>query len=453
MQNDGKFKVFRKASILLDKLDKYLAKFSKYKIPIWMLNRYGVAVLLLIIVVFWFFVIGGEADGKDEIPYYTAKKGNFLVSLTESGELIARNSISITAPRIRGNLKIVYLVAEGKYVQAGDVVVKFDPTEALAKVEEEDAKLEISLSDKEKMLADHRSANAQMESQLKSAELSYELSKLNLEQMKFEAEVKQREAKLNHQKNELSYEQTKQEAASKKIIQNSELKKMDIEIKQKRNNLEDAKKDLDALTLTAPAEGLVVYSANWGNDGRKYAIGDTPWGGATIVTLPDLSSMQSLTTVNEVDVSKIKPGNKVIVKLDAFQDSTFYGKIGNVASLGKQKNNDANVKVFEIWVDLVGRSPILKPSMTTSNKIIMNEIPNVLFIPQEAVFDKNDKKIVYVKSGSSYDEVEVEIGEKSEDYVIIKKGISSGDKVLLRDPTIIEVETESTQKKNSGMPN
>jgi RND family efflux transporter MFP subunit len=412
-------------------------------------NQIIILITLASIIILIMFLSGGSKT-EEEIPTYKVKKGNFLISLAESGELIAKNSITISAPRVRGTLKIVYLIPEGKYVSAGEVLVKFDPTEALAKVQEEQSKLEMALSEKDKLLANHASSNAQMESQLKSAELSFELSKLNLEQMKFEAEAKQREAKLNHQKNELSYLQTKQEYESKKIIQQSELKKMEIEIKQRRNDLEEAKRVLEALTLTAPAEGLVVYAANWSNDGRKYTIGDTPWGGATIVTLPDLSFMQSITSVNEVDVSKIKVGNKVIVKLDAFQDSTFEGTIANVASLGKQKGSDPNIKVFEVLVDIKGRSNILKPGMTTSNKIIINQIPNVIYVPQEAVFEKGNKKVVYLKDGSSYEEIEVETGEKNEDFVIITKGLKGDEEVYLKDPTIKE--EDKKEINNSGIP-
>ncbi|HPN37373.1 MAG TPA: HlyD family efflux transporter periplasmic adaptor subunit, partial [Melioribacteraceae bacterium] len=166
--------------------------------------------------------------------------------------------------------------------------------------------------------------------------------------------------------------------------------------------------------------------------------------------LPDLSFMQSLTSVNEVDVSKIKVGNKVIVKLDAFQDSTFEGTIANVASLGKQKGNDPNIKVFEVLVDIKGRSKILKPGMTTSNKIVINQIANVISVPQEAVFEKGKQKVVYLKDGSSYEEVVVETGEKNEDFVVITKGLKGGEEVYLKDPTIKEEDKGNTN--NSGIP-
>ncbi len=268
--------------------------------------------------------------------------------------------------------------------------------------------------------------------------------------MKFEAEIKQQQAKLEHEKNKLSLMKAKQDLESQKIIQKSELNKMDIQVLQDKANLEKAKKDLDALTLRAPKEGLVVYGNNW-STGRKMTIGDTPWPGMPLVSLPDLSSMQSLTFVNEVDVSRVRKGQNVIVKLDAFQDSTFTGVISSVASLGRDKDRNSNIKVFEVEVDFKSQSPILKPGMTTSNKIIIDQIPNVIYVPQECVFDEGGKKIVYLKNGSGFDEKEVETGEKSENYVVISRGLRSGDEVALIDPNLKPNEMGVDNEKNNAV--
>jgi RND family efflux transporter MFP subunit len=412
---------------------------------------YSVIVLLLLIII---LMITSFSEDTQSIPTFKVKRDNFLVAIIESGEISAKNATSISTPRVRGNLKVVYLVPEGTYVYANDTVVRFDPTEALNNLRDAESKLELSLSEKSKVLANLKSTITRTESDLKSAELTYELSKLNLEQMKFEAVIKQQESKLQHQRNELSYLKAKQELESQKIIQQSEFSKVEIEVQQKRTDLDRAKRDLEMLTLVAPKEGLAVYETNW-STGRKIAIGDTPWPGMTLISLPDLSSMQSVTFVNEVDVSRVRKDQKVVVKLDAFQDSSFQGKISSVASLGKSKDNNSSIKVFEILVDILSQSEILKPGMTTSNKIVVNEISSVLFIPQEAVFEKEGKKIVYIKSGSSFDESNVELGEKSDNYIIVIKGIKEGNEVALRDPTIsIEnIESETGNGNNVVIPN
>jgi RND family efflux transporter MFP subunit len=428
-------------------------KLEKLKLPKPLKNKYVLGGALLLIIVLVIIFSATLTKARTDIPVYKVQRNNFLVTITESGELRAKNSLSILAPRIRGNIKIVYLIPEGTYVKPGDIVCSFDPSEAIATFKGAEAALEIANSDKEKLVANQMAAMAQMESQLKSAELSFELSKLKLDQVKFEAQAIQQQSKLEHEKNRLSFEQTKQEFQSKKIIHKSEMDMMIVQIKQRQNDLDKAQKDLDQLTLKAPSEGLVVYGSNWSNQGRKFAIGDSPWGGAEIATLPDLSSMESKTNINEVDVSKISNGKKVIVKLDAFQDSSFVGIVSDVASIGRNKDQESNIKVFEVLVSIKAHSEILKPGMTTSNKIIINEIPNVLFIPQEAVFEKDGKKIVYVKNGSGYDVHEVELGEKGEDYIVVKKGVASGDEVALLDPTIEpKNSTLAAEEKNMAMP-
>ncbi len=434
-----------------------LKSFSKFlddkllalKLPKFINSKLLFAIVILLFILFIVSLFNSSVTKSDILTFKVERK-NFTASITEAGELRAKKSISVAAPRIRGTLKIIYLIPEGTIVSPGDTVVKFDPSEALINVKDANASLEIAYSEKKKLVANQTSSMAQMESQLKSAELSFELSKLELEQIKFEADVKQRQTNLQHQKNELSYLQTKQEYESKKIIQEAELSKMNLEIEQKNGDLNKAENDLAKLILIAPAPGLVIYGENWSNSGKKFAVGDQPWRGASIIKLPDLLQMESLTFVNEVDVSKVSVGQEVLVTLDAYQDSSFTGTISNVAAVGKNKDNNQNIKVFEILVDIIDKSEILRPGMTTSNKVLISEIPNVLFIPHESIFYKDDKYFVYVIDGSSYDEIEVKLGAKSEDYMVVEEGLEDGDLVALEDPTDDKNTEESSNESSSG---
>lgn len=402
----------------------------------------GILILFFII----YMLLPSAADAN--VPLYEVRRDKMLVTITESGEINARNAVSVTTPRVRGSLKIVALVTEGKRVKAGDTIVQFDPTEALNNLKDAESKLEVSQSEKLKLEANQKSAMTRLENDVKNAELTFELSKLNLEQMKFEAEIKQRESQLQHRRNELNLLRAKQDLESQKIVQRSEMNKVEIDIMQKRFDLEKAKKDLEQLTLTAPQDGLVVYENNW-STGRKVAIGDTPWPGMTLVSLPDLSTMQSTTYVNEVDVSRVRKGLRVNVTLDAFRDSTFEGEITNVAPLGKSKEGNASIKVFEINVAIRSQSEILKPGMTTSNRIIVEEVANTISIPLEAVFAKGKKQIVYVKNGSGFEEREVTLGVKGEDMIAVVLGLRPGENIALLDPTV-KPEEADTKTEGAG---
>lgn len=405
----------------------------------------SIPVILLLLIV---FIISSFQKSYRDIPVYKVVRDKFIIAITESGELRAKNSISLRAPRIRGQLKIVYLVPEGTYVKPGDVLVKFDPAEAAQRVRDEEQRYEVVLSDREKLQANHKSQNAKYDTQLQTADISFEQSKLTLEKVKFEAQSTQLEAQLNHKKNELNYAQTKTDVESSKIIQKSELNNQALQVRQREQELKRAKEELESLTLTAPAEGLVVYGSNWENQGRKFQIGNTASGGYNIIELPDLSLMESVTYVNEVDVSKIKKGQKVQVKLDAFQDSVFVGEISDVASLGRVKDYNSKLKVYEVLIKMVQKSEKLKPGMTTGNKMIIKEIPDVIFIPIESIFEQDGKKFVYVKNGSGFDKREIEVGEKGEDYIIVRSGLRVNEEVALSDP--FEKEEMKTTPETQG---
>jgi multidrug efflux pump subunit AcrA (membrane-fusion protein) len=91
--------------------------------------------------------------------------------------------------------------------------------------------------------------------------------------------------------------------------------------------------------------------------------------------------------------------------------------------------------------------------MTTSNKIIIDKVPNVISVPHEAVFDKFGKTLVYVMSGSSFEEREVEVGTKGEDFVVIKNGLDGSETVALLDPTKSSANPQNVSSESVELPN
>jgi RND family efflux transporter MFP subunit len=287
---------------------------------------------------------------------------------------------------------------------------------------------------------------ARLEADVDNARITFELSKLNAERMKFESEMQQKQSELELERNKNSYEGSKQRIESQVIINESDFSKLLIREKQIVGDIEKVQRDMNALTIKAPMQGLVVYEFNWQTD-KKFSIGDEVWPGSSLISLPDLSKMQVATMVNEVDVSKVKVGQEVKVKLDAFPDRMFSGVINSVATIGKNKDNNAAVKVFDVLIDVNEVDPVFKPGMTTSNEIVTEIVSDVLSIPLEAIFTKDLKTIVYKITGSSIQPVEVTLGKKNSDFVIIEKGLKFGDVVALKNP--MQKDEEQTGTKGS----
>jgi len=382
-------------------------------------------------------MIALSASNHEAIATVDVKRGEFLISFKSSGEIRAANSFTLTTPRVRyGQMQIIYLVPEGTTVKSGDVVVRFATTEVDKTISDKQAELSINQSDYDKFKADKALQDAQLDGDLRNAELAYEQAKLQVEKMKFEAEMQRKETEINLEKSKISWEQAKRKIESQAVVDKSEERKYLLKVQQTESDLKHAKEDKEQYTMKAALGGLVVYETNW-STGRKIAVGDSPWGGMPLVSLPDLSKMQSITNVNEVDVSKVKKSQRVRIKLDAFPEREFRGNVVSVGTIGQQ-HDQSSTKTFEVVVDIDGTDPVLKPGMTTSNEVIMSSIPDTLFLPIEAVFQKDGKTVVYRNSKPQ----EVTLGAKNSNYVVVAGGIRAGDKVSLTDPTVAAVQPD-----------
>ena len=107
---------------------------------------------------------------------------------------------------------------------------------------------------------------------------------------------------------------------------------------QLQKTLSEANESLNSLFVVSPSDGIASVKDNW-MTGNKWQTGDQPFTSSPIIDLPDLSKMKCEVMINEVDVSKIKPGLTVSIKADAYAETTYTGTISNVANLAQPKDH------------------------------------------------------------------------------------------------------------------
>jgi hypothetical protein len=202
-----------------------------------------------------------------------------------------------------------------------------------------------------------------------------------------------------------------------------------IELAKQTRRSSEMAKVINRFIITAPASGMIVYKREWNGEKRTVGTEINTWDLA-VATLPDLSSMISKTYVNEIDISRIKVGQQVRIGVDAFPDKKFTGVVSEVANIGEQLPN-TDSKVFEVVIKVNESDPIIKPSMTTSNSVIIKTFENVLYIPLEAVHTEDSLTFVYRKNGVKQ---VVVLDEANENEIIVEAGLKEGDKVLLSVP-------------------
>ena len=372
--------------------------------------------IIVIIIVFSLFNIGGV---NADIPTTKVDRGDFVVALSENGQLDAKRSMTISAPRIRGSLQIVKLVDEGSLVQKGDFIAQFDPTEQQTKLRDAEAELRIAQ-------ANLGRANAQLEMDLKQLELDLKKSERAFAESQSEAPLVRKEAEMTLDLARLTFEQ-------KKTMLKADIEKMQVEVDKALDKKDQATRDLENMTITAPIPGLVVYLEIWkGGNMSKVQEGDNPWGGQGLINLPDLSVMIVKTTIPEVDVSKVAKGQKVDITLDAIPGPVFSGTVSDISTLAHAKERGSQINVFDIEILIDSVDERLKPGMSAKVDIITAEYPNVLSVPIEAVFERDDTTIVYSGGGKK---IPVTLGARNDMSVIISSGLDDGDEVSLLDPT------------------
>ncbi len=396
-------------------------------------GRLMVFILPLLIVI---LIIILRSRSSLDLPNAEVKSGVFLVSITETGELRATNSTVITAPPIRTNLQIVALAPKGKEVEKGDTLIVFDGAEVKTRIEEKSAELEIAQANLQKSVASIASNIAQLEASVKSSEASYRQAQLRLQQTQFEAEAVKEAYQLDLLQSQINLEQSKTRLEQQLTIDSAEVRTLELRVAQALSDLQSAQRDMDKLTVLAPQPGLVVYKKIWKGDGlSEVKVGDSPWRGLALIELPDLSQMEVITSINEVDVAKVAPEQKAKIVLDAFPEREFSGKITEVSNLARtDEESVGEVKVFDVVILIEGQDAILKPGMTVSATIEIETVPEALSIPIDAVFSDGGKHIVYRLEGS-YKPVEVKLGVRNTNFVVIEEGLKRGDRVCLIDPT------------------
>jgi hypothetical protein len=160
--------------------------------------------------------------------------------------------------------------------------------------------------------------------------------------------------------------------------------------------------------------------------------------------------MMSKTYVNEVDVRRVKAGQPVEIGLDAYPDKKLSGVVTRVANVGEQRPN-SDAKVFEVSVEIAGSDPTLRPSMTTSNKIVAKVVEKALFIPLECLHSQADTvTYVFKKDGLKTVKQEVMIGDTNANDVVILAGLSESDRVHLSIPSGMDDSKISLLKEMDG---
>ena len=393
------------------------------------------AAVLLVVVIAWTMLPAATPDGA--ALEAVAQQGQFRVAVTTTGELRARRSVQIQGPpnaqqAQQYQMKIASIVPEGTIVKEGDVVAELDRSGLASRMTEVSLALQKAEAQYAQAQLDSTLTLSQAREEIRTLEYALEERRLAKEQATYEAPTIRRQAEIDLEKAQRAFEQAKENYKTKTQQSIAKMREVGSDVERQRNQLGVVQSVMQGFTIRAPAAGMVIYAKEW--NGRKKQVGSqvTPWEPG-VATLPDLSEMESITYVNEIDVRKIDVGQAVQLSLDADPSKRLTGKVTSVANVGEQRPN-ADAKVFEVVVAVDGRDTTLLPGMTTSNAIEIAVVPDAISIPLEAMAVVESVPIVYTRKDGRLVRQEIETGAMNDNEIVVRRGLASGDRVLLVAP-------------------
>jgi len=400
--------------------------------------------LVLALIALW-VVFGGEKDETAEL-YTTPRQGEFVVEVISTGELRAKNSTEIKGPQgVRdfriNNMKIQRMIPEGTVVEKGDFVAELDRSPILAKMQ--DAQLEVQQAQSQVTQAqlDSTLTLSQARDNLINLDYALEERQIAVDQSKYESPAVQRQAEIELDKAKRTLSQEKKNYQTKVKQAVAKISEIEAELSKKQNELNKIRALMGEFTVYAPDKGMLIYKRSW--NGNKTTVGEeiSAWN-PIVAELPDFTVMESLTYVNEIDIQKVKEGQKVVVGLDAVQGKVLDGTVTSVANIGEQRPN-SDSKVYEVIIEIAGTDSLLRPAMTTSNEVRVDYLDDVLSIPLVTIHAQDSLSFVFVKDGLGASMQQVELGLINENEAVIYRGLSIDDRLFLSMP-----EDTSGIKKN-----
>ncbi len=379
---------------------------------------------------------------------FTVVKGDIIQTVSTSGYVDSRisNDYSLT---VSG--KVIYSLSRGDTFSKGDKLIEIDTGRLkllVSQAEENLSSAEVSLelaklNYKAALDANHIAVqlareNARLsEESVKSALTALEdaneyLTLIEEEALSTDLMISQASAQshsaegvynkaiINQSLTYWSDLSSTQSAETQIGITYKNIKQAESQLELAKINLELAKLDIDEATLYAPYDGIVASSA--------YREGEYAAPGVPSVSIVS-SDFTVKAEVNETDVVNLEVGQEARLRLDAYYEDEFSGRITEISPIS---TNTGGVVSFELIVEPEGENvPKLLYGLSASLDIVTTSMEDVLYVPVQSVFEKDGKLYVSILKDDTVESREVVTGLSNYDFIEIKSGLTEGDTILI----------------------
>lgn len=374
-----------------------MKKLSKKKVIL------GGIFLLVLVAALFLFTRPGQGNDGPTVKVSKVNKQPLDVSISTTGTLRSMNQQDFYAEDTMTVKEIVKDV--GAQVSRGETILLLDSTEILTR-----------LSDAEGTLAerkvDHQQAKSRkvywekklldLQKQLERTQALYDMGAVSLEQL---------------ENDELELAEAEKELAA------NDLTSLEVRIDKAQLEVENQREKLAKTVITSPLEGTVLKMDV--KEGQPVA------GGTFMASVGDIANLEAECFVNEYDAIQLQTGQPVEITNEGIDNAHYKGHVSQVAPLAeKEETSMGEENKVKIIIRLDEEVDQLKPGFSITAKILIDESPEALTVPMEAVVEREGKDVVFVYNNGIAEMREVQKGLANALYQEIKGDIEPGESVI-----------------------
>jgi multidrug efflux pump subunit AcrA (membrane-fusion protein) len=412
---------------------------------------------------------------------HRVERGLFIHDVTERGDVESASNVEIVSKvksggrmggggGFSGGTTILWIILEGAYVEPGDKVVELDSSA-----------LELDRIQQEIVVHNSEATVIQARNVLDAAKIAkqeYLKGTYREEELKLDNQIEEATEKRDRLKEYWEFSKAMHEKGyvpklqlqadysallqaqnqldlanlQRKVLEDYKKEKMvlqleadiataeaklaaqDASYKLDQERLNELKEQIDNCTIYTQKAGQVVYANREGHQGNDRVVieeGTLIRERQPIIRLPDPKQMQVKARISEARISLVKRGMSAGIRLDAYPDTELRGVVEDVKEYPAPPWWGSSVKEYETIIKILDPAIGLRPGYTAEVKIRVEQIPDVLQVPVQAIIEHGGKHYCVLRDGGHFEAREVVLGSTNDKMVVIDRGLDVGEEVVL----------------------
>jgi HlyD family secretion protein len=337
-------------------------------------------------------------------------------------------------------LTLEKVVPPGTFVRKGDVVAEFDRQYMLTRLDDYRATMD-------QVEAGMRILEADLEVERKSHQQSIEAAKADLEKARIDLKtvpvqsaIMTERLKLLAEQAEAKYKQLLKEVSLKEITYAADRRIAELERQQALNELRRAEANADRLLVRAPIDGVVVMESIFrSGEMARIQAGDQLQPGMLFMRIVDMSSMLVQARANQVDVERLRIGQRARIRFDAYPDLELPAHVHAIAPMPTSGGFRASyVKEVPVVLKIDKLDPRVIPDLSVSADVVLEEEDSAVVAPLAGIFRDSPDGVpyVFVQKPGGWERRPVELGVRNHIYAAVRSGLRPGEVIALERPPV-----------------